>query len=98
MTTLIANSLARRRAIAYAVIIAVTLLLTAFSATPYVREIQRGLQFALTPIQTGLSSLADGVAQVGASIGEIDRLRTENAALRDENERLTNENARLEAV
>jgi rod shape-determining protein MreC len=100
MTTsqLIASRQSRRRAITFAVLIAVTLLLMAFSGNPYVREVQRGLQFALTPIQSGLASMADGVAQVGASIGEIDRLRTENAALRDENEQLSNENARLEAL
>jgi rod shape-determining protein MreC len=97
-SNLIANRQTRRRAITFAILIAVTLLLMAFSGNPYIREIQRGLQFALTPIQDGISSMADGVAGVGAAITEIDRLRTENASLRDENERLTNENARLEAV
>jgi rod shape-determining protein MreC len=94
-TSLIANRQTRRRAITFAVLIAITLLLMAFSGNPFVRDLQRGLQFALTPIQSGLASAADGIAQVGASISEIDRLRTENAALRDDNERLTNENARL---
>jgi rod shape-determining protein MreC len=94
----IASRQTRRRAITFAVLIAVTLLLMAFSGNPFVREVQRGLQFALTPIQSGLASAADGVAKVGAAIGEIDRLRTENEALRDENDRLTNENARLDEV
>ncbi len=98
MTTLAANRQTRRRAITFAVLIAITLLLMAFSGNPYIREIQRGFQFALTPIESGLKSMADAVAQVGASIGEIDRLHTENAALRDENDQLTNENARLEAL
>ena len=98
MTAQIASRQTRRRAITFAVLIAVTLLLMAFSGNPWIREAQRGLQFALTPIQSALASAADGVAQVGASIGEIDRLRTENVTLHDENERLTNENARLEAV
>lgn len=97
-TQLIANRQARRRAIAFAILIAVTLLLMAFSGNPYVREVQRGLQFALTPIQDGIATLADGVSDVGSAIGEIDRLRTENASLRDENERLANENARLREV
>ena len=97
-TSLIANRQTRRRAITFAILIAVTLLLMAFSGNPYMLEIQRGLQFALTPIQSGLASVADGVARVGASIGEIDRLRAENTALRDENDRLNNENARLQEV
>jgi rod shape-determining protein MreC len=97
-TSLIANKQTRRRAITFAVLIAITLLLMAFSGNPYVRDLQRGLQFALTPIQSALASVADGFAELGASIGEIDSLRTENAALRDENDRLTNENARLEAL
>ena len=98
MTTLIANRQTRRRAITFAVLIAITLLLMAFSGNPYVRDLQRGLQFALTPIQSAIASVTDSVAQLGASIGEIDHLRTENASLRDENDRLTNENARLEAL
>src|SRR3954453_2626888 len=98
MTTLIANRQTRRRAITFFVLIAITLLLMAFSGNPFIRDVQRGLQFALTPIQSAIASVADAVAQVGASIGEIDRLRTENGALRDQNEQLANENARLEAV
>lgn len=97
-TSLIANKQTRRRAITFGLLIAITLLLMAFSGNPYIRDLQRGLQFALTPIQSALASVADSFAQVGASIGEIDHLRTENASLRDENDRLTNENARLEAL
>ena len=94
-STLIANRQARRRAITFAILIAVTLLLMAFSGNPIVREVQRGLQFALAPIQDGIATMADGVADVGSAIGEIDRLRSENNNLRDENERLANENSRL---
>jgi rod shape-determining protein MreC len=97
-STLIANRQARRRAITFAILIAVTLLLMAFSGNPIVREVQRGLQFALTPIQDGIATMANGVADVGSAIGEIDRLRSENNNLRDENERLANENSRLREV
>lgn len=97
-SSLINNRQARRRAITFGILIAITLFLMAFSGNPYLREVQRGLQFALTPIQDGLASVASGVSDVGAAIGEIDRLRTENGALRDENERLANENARLREV
>jgi rod shape-determining protein MreC len=98
MTTLIANKQARRRGIAFTILIAITLLLMAFSGNPYIREIQRGFQFALTPFQEALSSVAGGIAGVATAITEIDDLRTDNAALRDENERLANENARLRAL
>jgi rod shape-determining protein MreC len=86
---------ARRRVIAFAILIAVTLLLMAFSANPYVQDLQRGLSFALRPFQGALAGVADGIDNVASAIGEIDQLRTENAALRDDNERLENENARL---
>ncbi|OGO53812.1 MAG: hypothetical protein A2V85_17445 [Chloroflexi bacterium RBG_16_72_14] len=98
MTTILANRQARRRGIVFTILLAITLLMMAFSANPYVQEMQRGLSFALRPFQGAIASVADGVAGVVASITEIDQLRIENAALRDENERLANENARLGAV
>jgi rod shape-determining protein MreC len=98
MTTLVANKQARRRGIVFAILIAITLLLMAFSGNPYVREVQRGFQFALTPFQDALASVGSGISGVAGAIGEIDGLRTDNAALREENERLANENARLRAL
>jgi rod shape-determining protein MreC len=98
MTSLLATRQARRRGIVFTILLAVTLLLMAFSANPYVLEMQRGLSFALRPFQGAIAGVADGVAGVVGAITEIDQLRTENAALRDENERLSNENARLEAT
>jgi rod shape-determining protein MreC len=98
MTTILANRQARRRGIVFTILLATTLLMMAFSANPYVQEMQRGLSFALRPFQGAIAGVADGVAGVVASITEIDQLRIENAALRDENERLANENARYEAV
>jgi rod shape-determining protein MreC len=98
MTTLLANRQTRRRAITFAILMAVTLLLMAFSANPYVRELQLGVSFALRPLQGALASTADSVANVVGAITEIDTLRIDNAALRDENDRLTNENARLQEV
>jgi rod shape-determining protein MreC len=88
----------RRRGIAFAILIAITLLLMAFSANPYVRDLQTGLSFALRPLQGALASAADSVNGVFSAIGEIDKLRTDNAALRAENERLQNENARLDGL
>ena len=98
MTSLINSRQARRRAITFSILLAVTLLLMAFSANPYVQDLQSGLSFALRPFQGAIAGVADSVAGVAGAVGEIDRLRTENATLRDENERLSNENTRLEAV
>jgi rod shape-determining protein MreC len=98
MTTNAASKPNRRRGIAFAVLIAVTLLLMAFSGNPYIREAQRAFQFALTPFQAALDSFADGVAGVATAVSEIDQLRTDNATLREENERLANDNARLRAL
>lgn len=88
----------RRRGIVFAILMAITLLLMAFSSNAYVQDLQTGLSFALRPLQGALASAAGSVNDVVSAIGEIDQLRTENSALRDENERLENENTRLEAL
>ncbi len=93
MTALLATRAARRRGIAFTVLLAITLLLMAFSANPLVRDVQSGLGFAFRPIQGALDGFAGGIASVGAAIAEMDRLRVENAALREENDRLTNDTA-----
>jgi rod shape-determining protein MreC len=98
MTTLINSRQARRRGIAFSILLAITLLLMAFSANPYVQDLPSGLSFALRPFQGAIAGVADSVAGVAGAVGEIDQLRTENSTLRDENERLSNENARLQAV
>ncbi len=98
MTTLLSNRQTRRRGILFVILLAVTLLLMAFSANPYVRELQNGVSFALRPLQGALASVADSVNNVVGAVTEIDTLRIDNNALRDENERLANENARLQGV
>jgi rod shape-determining protein MreC len=98
LTSLLASKQARRRWITFTILLAITLLMMAFSANPYIQEAQRGLSFALRPFQGAIAGFADGVAEVAGAVTEIDELRTENAALRDENARLANENARLQAL
>ena len=98
MTTLLANRQVRRRGIVFSILIAATLLMMAFSSNPFVAEIQRGLSFALRPLQGAIASVADGVASVFSAVSEIDALRIDNSALKDENLRLANENARLLAI
>jgi rod shape-determining protein MreC len=98
MTTIVSSKQARRRGITFAVLIAITLLLMAFSGNPYLQDVQRGLLFALRPFQGAIASVGDGVSNVAAAISEIDQLRIENGALKSDNERLANENARLQAT
>ena len=66
MTSLLANRAARRRGIAYTVLLAVTLLLMAFSSNPGVRELQNGIGFAFRPIQGALDQIAGGIASIGS--------------------------------
>lgn len=98
MTSMLADRAARRRGIVYTVLVAITLVLMAFSSNPALREIQSGIGFAFRPIQGALDSVAGGIASIGTAITEIDRLRVDNAALRDENRRIQAENQRAQEI
>jgi rod shape-determining protein MreC len=97
-TQLLATRAARRRGIAFVVLLVISVMLMGFSSNPAVREVQNGVSFAFRPIQVALDELARSASSVLAAVAEIDRLRVDNAALRDENERLAAENARLEEI
>jgi rod shape-determining protein MreC len=98
MSSLLATRTARRRSIAFTVLVAVTLVMMAFSTNPGVRELQSGVGFAFRPIQGALDEVAGGVASVANAIAEIDRLRLDNAALHAENDRLAAEQATSDEV
>jgi rod shape-determining protein MreC len=93
MATVLASRTNRRRTITFTILLAVTLLLMAFSSNPLVRELQSGLGFAFSPITSTLDQAAGGIASVAGAVAEMDRLRVDNAALRDENDRLKVESA-----
>lgn len=86
----------RRGAIAYAVLLAVSLLLLAFSGTSIVRELRRGVGFALSPIQEGLASGTRTVTSVFAAFGQVEELRRDNQRLEERIQDLEVENRRLE--
>jgi rod shape-determining protein MreC len=71
----------RRTGLSYAVLLAVSLLLLAFSSSAPMREIRKGFGFAFAPIQGGLSGVTRGVGSVLSAIAEIDQLRRENRDL-----------------
>ena len=98
MATIATDRNARRRSIAFGVLVVACLVLMAFSSNPLVRELQSGVGFAFRPIQGALSGVASGVASIGAAISEIDRLRVDNGTLRADNERRLTENTRLQEI
>jgi len=98
MTSLPATRTARRRGIAFLVLLVISVMLMGFSSSPAVRELQSGVSFAFRPIQETLDGVVRSVSSVATAITEIDRLRGDNAALRAENERLAAERARLEEI
>jgi rod shape-determining protein MreC len=92
MSGLLSTRLARRRALLYAGLLALSLVLMATSRTAAALEVQRGIGFVLRPFQGALDGVAREVISVVEAVREIDRLRLENRALRDENQRLRTEN------
>ena len=98
MTSLLANRAARRRGIAFAVLLVSSALMMAFSSNPGVREIQNGVSFAFRPIQGAVHDVAAGIASLVGAITEIDRLRVDNATLLAEVERLRVENVLSEEI
>ena len=98
MSALLATRSARRKVIAYALLVAISLGLMAVSSTPVAVELQHGVAFAFRPLQSAVDSVASTVSTTAGALGEIQQLRAENEALRQDNERLQNENARLQAV
>jgi rod shape-determining protein MreC len=98
MSALLATRSARRKVIAYALLVAISLGLMAVSSTPVAVELQHGVAFAFRPLQSTVDSIAATVSTTAGALGEIQQLRAENEALRQDNERLQTENARLQAV
>ncbi len=88
----------RRRAIAYALLVAACLLLLGASDTAPMREIRQGMGFALAPIQSALTGATRSVTSVFSTITQIDQLRRDNQALSIRVQRLEAETRRLESV
>jgi rod shape-determining protein MreC len=89
---------ARRLGIAYVVMVALSLLLLAFSASGPLLELRRGVGFALSPIQEGLRGGARQVSSFFATFAEIERLRQLNEDLQRQVNELETENRSLEAI
>jgi rod shape-determining protein MreC len=88
--------IARRRALAFAILLGLSLGGMALSATAPVRELQSGVGFAFRPFQATVSGVAATVGSVVQSIQEMQNLRQDNRDLRAELDRLRIENVRLQ--
>jgi rod shape-determining protein MreC len=86
----------RRGAVLYAVLLAISILLLAASGSPVVREIRRGVAFALAPVQQALTSGTRTVTSVFAAFGQVDELRRDNERLQARVQLLEVDNRRLE--
>ena len=93
-----APRIARRRAVVFAVLLGVTMILMIASATAPVAELQRGLAFAMSPFAEAVNAVGAQARSVVDAAAEIDRLRNENAALRADNDRLEQHNRNLAAL
>jgi rod shape-determining protein MreC len=71
----------RRQIAVYVVLLAVSMLMLAFSRAAPVTELRRGVGFAMAPIQGALRGSAQTVGSIFSTIGEIERLRQQNEDL-----------------
>jgi rod shape-determining protein MreC len=81
---------------AFAILIAITLVMMALSSNPAVRDVQRRIASLFAPVQGSLDAVAGTVASLGAAAADVDRLRSDNTVLQVANDRLAADNARLE--
>jgi len=88
----------RRRWAAFAVLLAVSVGLMALSSNPLAIELQKGIAFALSPVQNAVTTVASTVGGAVDTVAQVEALHRRNEALRAENERLAAANASLEAA
>jgi rod shape-determining protein MreC len=91
LNALVANRAVRRKATAWVVLVAISLVLMSISANPLVRDLQHGVAFAFRPVQVAVDDVAANVSSILTTIAEIDALRRENASLRAQNDQLDSE-------
>ncbi len=98
MTVVFGSRIARRRSIAFGVLVAISVLLMVLSSSGPIVEVQKGVAFAFRPIQAALDSVAAGAASLVQTVVDIDTLQRTNEQLARENARLAVENARAKEV
>lgn len=89
---------ARRRLVAFAVLVVLSVGMIAVSDTRPVDELRNGVRFAITPVQDTLGEATRSVTSVFGAIGEVDTLRREKDELAEEVERLGDQLAVMESL
>ncbi len=88
----------RRRWAAFGVLLVVSAVLMAVSSNPMAIELQKGIAFALSPVQGAVTAVASTIGGAADTVAQVEALHRRNEALRAENDRLAAENASLEAA
>jgi rod shape-determining protein MreC len=88
----------RRQVVVYVVLLAVSMLMLAFSRSAPVTELRRGVGFAMAPIEEALRGSAQTFGSLFSTIGEIDRLRLQNEDLTRQLNELQAINSGLESL
>ena len=89
---------ARRQTALYVVLVALTLILVAFSNSAPLLELRRGVGFALSPIHDTLRQGTRTVTSLFSTIGEIEDLRQTNEDLSQRLQAVEADNQRLQSL
>lgn len=93
-----AARLARRRLVAFGILLAIATALMVSSSSPILVDLSRGIAFAFRPVQSALDDALATVTGLVDAVASIDDLRSENQALREENDRLRIENRLTDSI
>jgi len=88
----------RRQIVVYVLLLAMSMLMLAFSHSAPVTELRRGVGFAMAPIQETLRGSARTLGSVFSTIGDIERLRQQNEELARRLNEVEAENQGLESL
>jgi rod shape-determining protein MreC len=89
---------ARRRLIAFVVLVGMCLVLIAASGTGPVQELRNGVKFAMAPVQDTLADGTRSMTSIFDAITEVDTLRRENDELSAQVEQMEGQLATSEAI
>jgi rod shape-determining protein MreC len=89
---------ARRRLVVFVTLVAACLALLVISDSGPIRELRRGVNYAVAPVQGTLADGTRSLTQLLSAFGEIDALRRENIELRDSVQQLQDQVATFEAT
>jgi rod shape-determining protein MreC len=89
---------ARRRLLAYGLLVALCLMMLAVSGSRPVTELRNGVRYAVAPIQDFLSQGTDSVTSVLGAIRDVDTLRRDNQELSATVAQLRDQLATMEGV